>query len=223
MPYLRDTAYVLKSEPYREHDAWITLYGRNHGKMEAVARGVRTWKAKQRGHLEPLTKTDVMIAVGTSFDKLAVAHAVNAQTDLRKGLDAMAMLGSFSHLVDHLTRPGVADPEVFHLLDELATTWRGAVREATSDRARFLYAVSSFRLMSCLGYAPSFERIDLSDDARRLMQVLPEMPLAFALAVTAPTVALNEVAAVVEKALERTPLAEHQHGSRTISAILSDF
>src|SRR6516164_59157 len=86
MPYLRDTVYVLRTEPFREHDAWISMYGREHGKLEAVARGFRNAKAKQHGHLEPLTKTEVMIAVGASVDKLAVAHAVGAQTDLRSRL-----------------------------------------------------------------------------------------------------------------------------------------
>lgn len=221
MPYLRDTAYVLKSEPYREHDAWITLYGRTHGKLEAVARGVRNWKAKQRGHLEPLTKTDVMIASGASFDKLAVAHAVSAQTDLRAQLGAMAMFGSFAHLVDRLTKPGVADPDVFELLEELAITWRRALREPTPGRARLLYAAASLRLMSSLGYAPSFERADVCDEATKLLHVLPSAPLSFSLAVTASGLAFREVAAAVEAALEQTPLAERPHGPATIAAFLT--
>ncbi len=221
MPYLRDTAYVLKSEPYREHDAWITFFGRAHGKLEAVARGVRSWKAKQRGHLEPLTKADVMIAIGASFDKLAVAHADGAQTDLRLRLGAIATFGAFANLVDRLTRPGVADQAVFDLLEELATTWRRAVREPSPERARFLYAAAALRLMRDLGYAPACERAAVGNEAEKLLRVLPDAPLAFSLSVTASGLAFREVASIVEAALAETPLTERPHGPATIVAILT--
>jgi len=221
MPYLRDTVYILRSEPYREHDAWISMYGREHGKMEAVARGVRNWHAKQHGHLEPLTKADVMIAVGASIDKLAVAHAVSAQTDLRRNLPAMAMLGAFADLLDGLTRPGVSDPELFDLMDELAHAWRSSQREPSAERTRLLYAAASSKLLTSLGYGGEFETAHLSDEAHKLLSVLPELPLAFALSVTAPGSVFNEVSSVVEHALDDAPLHDRPHGPNTIAAFLT--
>ncbi len=162
-----------------------------------------------------------MIAVGASFDKLAVAHALSAQTDLRARLGAMAMFGSFSHLVDRLTRPGVADRDVFDLLEELTMTWRRAVREPSPERARLLYAAASLRLIHSLGYAPSFERADVSEEARKLLHVLPSAPLSFSLAVTAPSMTFREVATAIETTLEQTPLADRPHGPATIAAILT--
>jgi recombinational DNA repair protein (RecF pathway) len=168
-----------------------------------------------------LTKADVMIAVGASFDKLAVAHAVSAQTDLRTQLAAMAMFGSFAHLVDRLTRPGVADRDVFDLLEELAVTWRRAVREPSPERARLVYAAASLRLLYSLGYAPSFARADVGEAARKLLHVLPSTSLSFALSVTAPGLVFREAAAAVEAALEQTPLADRPHGPNTIAALLT--
>lgn len=221
MPYLRDVAFILKSEPYREHDAWISMYGREHGKMEAVARGLRSWNAKQRGHLEPLTKADVMIAVGSSFDKLAVAHAHGDQHGLRDRLGAMVMFGSFAHLLDRLTKPGVADPEVFHLLDELSSAWRSTVREPSPERARLLYAGAALRLLGTLGYAPSFDRSDVSDETRKLLRLLPDAPLSFVLSVSSSVSVFHETCATVEHALEQTPLSEKPHGPETIAAFLT--
>lgn len=221
MPYIRDIAYVLRSEPYREHDAWITLYGREHGKLEGVARGVRRWKAKQHGHLEPLTKADVMIATGASFDKIAVAHAVSGQTDLRLRLGAMAMFGSFADLVDRLTHPGVPDPDLFYLLDELASAWRQTLREPSPERARLLYAGASFRLLSSLGYAPTFEADAMDEASLRLLRFLTEAPLASALSVSAPPAVFASVSRAVEGALEHAPLRERPHGPMTIAAFLT--
>ncbi|HVM90639.1 MAG TPA: recombination protein O N-terminal domain-containing protein [Verrucomicrobiae bacterium] len=221
MPYLRDTVYVLRTEPFREHDAWISMYGREHGKLEAVARGFRNAKAKQHGHLEPLTKTEVMIAVGASVDKLAVAHAVSAQTDLRGRLGAMAMMGSFAHLLDSLTKPGVADPEVFDLMDELSAAWRATTREPSTERARLLYAAAALRLLNALGYAPELERADVGDEAAKLLAMLPQLPLSFALSVSAPASVFQAVCATVEEALEDAPLRERPHGPDTIAKLLT--
>ena len=197
------------------------MYGREHGKLEAVARGVRNWHAKQHGHLEPLTKADVMIAVGASVDKLAVAHAVTAQTDLRGSLPAMAMFGSFAALLDSLTHPGVSDVELFDLLDELGRAWRSSQREPSPERTRLLYAAAATRLLAALGYDVEFAHADVGDEARKLLSMLPQLPLAFALSVTAMPSVFGEVSAVVEQALEQAPLRERPHGPETIAKLLT--
>lgn len=221
MSYLRDRVFILKTSPFREHDAWVSMYGREHGKLEAVARGTRRWNAKQLGHLEPLTQADVMIAKGASFDKLAVAHATEAQNAMRQRLGAMVTLGSFAHLVDQLTRPGLADQEIFDLLDEFYSTWNTTVREPSPERARLLYAAAAVRLLNLLGYAPSFERTVVSDEAYKLLQFLPRTSFAVAVSITAPAAVLNEASQSIENILRETPLAEKAHGPATIVSFLT--
>jgi len=197
------------------------MYGREYGKLEAVARGVRKWQAKQHGHLEPLTKADVMIAVGASVDKLAVAHAVCAQTDLRKQLGAMAMIGSFANLLNSLTRPGVSDPGIFDLLEELMQAWRSCQREPSPERTRLLYAAAASKLLEALGYGSEHESAHLSDEAHKLLLMLPQVPLAFTLSVTAMPSVFSEVSGMVEQALEGTHLRTRPHGPQTINAFLT--
>ncbi len=221
MAYIRDQVFVLKTAPFREHDVWVSMYGREHGKMEAVARGIRSWRAKQRGHLEPLTLVDVMVAKGVTFDKLAVAHAVSAQTDLRQRLGAMVMIGSFAHLLDSLTRPGISDPELFYLMEELLGAWRSSQREPTPERTRLLYAAAASKLLHILGYGPAHETSRLSDEANKLLAMLPQMPLGLTLSITAPTSVFNEVSAMVEGALEDAPVRDRPHGPATIVSLLT--
>lgn len=221
MSYLRDTVYILKTSPFREHDAWVSMYGRDHGKLEAVARGTRRWKAKQLGHLEDLSRVDVMIAKGASFDKLAVAHAVESHHGLRQRLGAMVTLGAFAHLVDQLTRPGLADRDIFDLLEEFHKTWHETPREPSPERARLLYAAAAMRLLALLGYAPSFDRAPVSNEAHKLLQVLPRTSFSVALAITAPSSVLSEASRSVEDILRTTPLAEQAHGPNTIVSFLT--
>src|SRR3989338_2779477 len=103
MSYLRDTAIVLRREPFREEDAWLTLFSKHHGKLEAVARSGHRLEAKALGHADVFSEVEVMIAKGRSFDKLAVVHLVRPRHNLRQSLPALIMAGGFLNLVDALT------------------------------------------------------------------------------------------------------------------------
>ncbi|HEU0051204.1 MAG TPA: DNA repair protein RecO [Patescibacteria group bacterium] len=157
MSYLRDRAIVLKSEPFREHDVWVTLYGKKEGKMIAVARGALNLHAKALGHLEPLSEIEVMIAKGSSFDKLAVARIVRPRLYLRERLEYLTVAGTFADLVARLTHPGINDERVFNLLCELMDL--GAISDAaiSAERSRLLLSGSIIKLLDLLGYAPHID------------------------------------------------------------------
>lgn len=224
MPYLRDRVFVLKNEPFREHDARIVMYGREHGKLVAVARGIRRMGAKQLGHLEPFSQADVMVAVGQAFDKLAVAQAVCPRVGLREDLGAMAVLGPLVYLVETLTRPGVADSTIYDLLLEAADVWQLSERLPSADRGRLILAAASLRLLDALGEAPNFDDIrmgDLPEGVMTLLRFMRLRPLRDLLAITAPSVVFVATSAVIETAIERAPLASHVHGPVTIHALLA--
>src|SRR6266567_7926085 len=100
MPYLRDRVIVLSKEPFREQDRRYVMYGQEHGLLIAVARGASVKSSKQAGHLEPFCTSDVMIAKGSAFDKLAVAKMVDwPWRGSSPRLEAYAVCGAFSELV----------------------------------------------------------------------------------------------------------------------------
>lgn len=224
MAYLRDRVFVLKNEPFREHDARVVMYGREHGKLMAVARGMRKIGAKQLGHVEPLSQADVMIAIGSTFDKLAVAQAVEHRAGLRQDLGAMAVLGPLAHLVEVLTRPGVADVSIYHLLEEATDLWKSTEQLPSPERGRLILAAASLRLLDALGEAPNFEELDhedMPDGVMTLLRFMRLRPLKDLLAITAPSTLFVATSAVVETAVERAPLATRLHGASTIYALLA--
>ncbi len=200
------------------------MYGQNHGKLVAVARGVRRMGAKHLGHLEPFSQADVMVAVGQAFDKLAVARTVSLRPDLREDLGALAVLGPLLHLVECLTRPGVADEDIYHLLVETADVWESAGRIPTPERGRLILAAASLRLLDALGEAPDFEREALSelpDGVKTLLRFMRIRPLKDLLAVSAPSALFVAASAIVETVVERSPLVTRVHGPATIYALLA--
>lgn len=222
MSYIRDRVIVLKKEPFRDHDRRYVLFGREHGLIIAVARGSSRLQSKQAGHLEPFLEADVMVAPGKAFDHIAVARAVpqNECPPLER-LGAFAVMGGLSDLVIALTRQGASDPHVFQLLREMRSACIAFPSEPTPERARFLLAAGTLKLLDEIGFAPSVEDSRLPDQAKTLLKFIRLFPLADALRVTAPVDLFQIVADFIEDGLRQTPLNEEPHGARTIHALMS--
>ena len=225
MSYLRDTVIVLKKEPFREHDRRYTMYGLEHGLLVAVARGSSRATSKHAGLLEPLTESNVMIAKGATFDKLAVATGVDrvCVAPTKRLLAYYAVCGGFADLLIRLLRPGIADDRIFYLLRELIDTLAAAPSEPSPDRARLILSAATLRLLDLLGFAPHIERAGegtTSVPSLALAAFMRRSPLADVLRVTARTDVFAAASSFVEEALTHAPLDREPHGPATIQALL---
>ena len=81
MPTYRDEAVVLRTHKLGEADRIITLLSRHHGKIRAVAKGVRRTSSKFGGRLEPFSHIDAQFAVGRSLDVVTQAVTKHAYTE----------------------------------------------------------------------------------------------------------------------------------------------
>ena len=154
MSYLRDRAVVLRSQAFREHDRRLVLFGRQHGLIEAVARGASAAVSKQGGHMVPFTEVEVMVAKGVVFDKLAVARTVRAWPRVRAGLGGLAVAGAFADVFAHMQRPGIVDADAYTLMTDLLDALQVLPGEPSVERARLLYAAGVLKLLDRMGFAP---------------------------------------------------------------------
>lgn len=76
MPLYRDEGVVLRTVKLGEADRIITLLTRAHGKIRAVAKGVRRVKSRFGGRLEPFMRVDILIATGRSLDVVSQAESI---------------------------------------------------------------------------------------------------------------------------------------------------
>lgn len=74
MSLYRDEGVVLRTSKLGEADRIITILTRGHGKIRAVAKGVRRTKSRFGARLEPFMRVDVLIAEGRSLDVLSLIH-----------------------------------------------------------------------------------------------------------------------------------------------------
>ncbi|MFH1078319.1 MAG: recombination protein O N-terminal domain-containing protein [Patescibacteria group bacterium] len=221
MPYLRDRAFILKKEPFREQDRRIVMYGREHGLLIAVARGSSNAASKQAGFLEPFTEVEAMIAHGRAFDKLAVVTCVPS-APVRLRLGGLAVLGAFSSLVASLTRPGVSDVRIYDLFRDVRETAAALPDATTPERGRLLHAAASLKLLDLVGFAPSADRSSgLAPGPVKALAFMRRAPVSDVLRLTMTTDVLEAACSYVEEAMRQTPLDRPPHGPMTIGALLA--
>jgi DNA repair protein RecO (recombination protein O) len=117
----RDRVYraeglVVRRRNLGEADSIFTFFGPERGRFEAIARGVRKPRSRMRGHLEPLTRVEVLVARGRSLDVLTQAQAVHAYRALREDLDRLPLALYCAELVDRFTVEHAEHPGLYDLL-----------------------------------------------------------------------------------------------------------
>ncbi|MDR0591769.1 MAG: DNA repair protein RecO, partial [Bifidobacteriaceae bacterium] len=78
MATFRDAGIVLRTHKLAEADRIITLLTRDHGKIRAVAKGVRRPKSRFGGRLEPVMHVDLQLYEGRSLDTVTQAVTLAA-------------------------------------------------------------------------------------------------------------------------------------------------
>ena len=77
MPLYNDEGVVLKTFPLGEADRIVVMLTKNHGKVRAVAKGVRRLKSRFGGRLEPFMRVNALFATGKTFDVISQAVLVS--------------------------------------------------------------------------------------------------------------------------------------------------
>jgi DNA repair protein RecO (recombination protein O) len=115
---------ILRRRNLGEADTIFTVFADREGKFDAIAKGVRKSRSRMRGHLEPLTRTKMMLAKGRSLDVFTQAETVTPYRGLREDLERSASAIYCAELVDrfapeHQELPGLYELilEVFDALD----------------------------------------------------------------------------------------------------------
>ncbi|MGO1316953.1 MAG: DNA repair protein RecO [Cellulomonadaceae bacterium] len=154
VPEYRDDAIVLRAQKLGEADRIVTLLTREHGKVRAVAKGVRRTSSRFGARLEPFMVVDLQLHVGRSLDIVTQAvtigpYARSISADYGLYTAGAAMLETADRLVDVEREPAV---QQFWLL-------AGALR-ALADHAHAPgLTLDSYllRALSVAGWAPSFD------------------------------------------------------------------
>jgi DNA repair protein RecO (recombination protein O) len=97
--YVTD-AIVLTRFDYGEADRIMTLFTPTHGKLKAIAKGVRRPTSRLGGSLEPLAELRVALARGRTFDVVTQVEVSHAWLRLRDSLESAATAWYLAEMAD---------------------------------------------------------------------------------------------------------------------------
>lgn len=145
-------AIVLRQRRLGERDKVITLYSAEHGKIDAVAKGVRRMQSRLAGHVEPLSHGNFMLARGRNLDVITQVQTIEAFQSLREDLSRLSHALYACELVDRATEER---EENFPLYRALLDTLRRLTEDRDLDLVLRFFEMS---LLMLLGYGPQTER-----------------------------------------------------------------
>jgi DNA repair protein RecO (recombination protein O) len=145
----RDQGVALRHYKLGEADRIIVFMTAGHGKVRAVAKGVRKTKSRFGGRLEPPTNASLLFYEGRELDIVTQAESIDhfrpIRDDLTRMTDAMAMLEA----VDQTAQERQPDARLYQMLVAALRTL--ANRE---PRSPLLVAAFYWKLLSMEGFGP---------------------------------------------------------------------
>jgi DNA repair protein RecO (recombination protein O) len=148
MPTYQTTGIIIGRTNFGEADRVIRILTADHGKISAVAKGVRKIKSRSGGHLELFGEVNLMLATGRNLDIITSARLRWYPHALTGGYDRLGLAFALVLAVDRLTEPGQAHPALYDLLNE-------ALRALDAGAAGPLPELwFKLRLLDILGYRP---------------------------------------------------------------------
>jgi len=153
VPLYRDDAVVLRTHRLGEADRIITLLTRGHGRLRAVAKGVRRTGSRFGSRLEPFSHVDLQCHTGRSLDivtQVELLHGYGARLsgDYARWTAGQAMLEAAERLTPEEAEPA---PAQYALLV-------AGLRSLAADEHEHGLVLDAY-LLRCLavaGWAPSF-------------------------------------------------------------------
>jgi DNA repair protein RecO (recombination protein O) len=111
-------AIVMRRRDMGEADRLLTVFTRDRGKINLLAKGVRRAASRKAGHIEPFTYTDLLVARGANLDLVTQAETIASHRHVREDLWLSSLAYYVVELADAFTQDEDPNALLFELLLE---------------------------------------------------------------------------------------------------------
>ncbi|HEY3144409.1 MAG TPA: DNA repair protein RecO [Acidimicrobiales bacterium] len=150
MSLYRDRGVVLRTHKLGEADRIVVVLTRDHGKVRAVAKGVRKTKSRFGARLEPLSHVDLLLYVGRELDIVTQADSIDLYAPIRDDFERLARAVSMLEAADQVAMEREPNPRLYRMLE-------GALRELAARDAPLVVPAFFLKLLALEGYRPQVE------------------------------------------------------------------
>lgn len=163
-------AIVLRSRKHGETSKIVTLYSREYGKVDVIAKGARDLKSKFGGALEAFAESRIVFykkeKAETSLYLLSKAEPVRSNAKLLEGLEKIEAATSVAELLNRSMHDEDQNIKLYDLTSTVLTAMSKSSEDVSSGPLLIYYYVAFAKL---LGFAIQFDT--LPEDRRSQQNV----------------------------------------------------
>ncbi|MBO36394.1 MAG: DNA repair protein RecO [Chloroflexota bacterium] len=148
---IRTETIVLRHQVFGEADRLLTLLTPNHGKVRAIAKGVRRPSSRKTGHLDLYMRSDVLLASGRNLYVVTQAQTIDAYRQLRENLVRSSYASCSIELLDSFTPDGEPNIDLYYLLEQMLSSI------SVSDNLSIIMRHYELHLLEMVGFRPELE------------------------------------------------------------------
>jgi DNA repair protein RecO (recombination protein O) len=157
-----DRGVVLRTHKLGEADRIVTFLSRDHGKVRAVAKGVRKTKSRFGGRLEPPTHVALLLYEGRELDIVTQAETLDHFGALRDDYDRLSRAVSMLEAADQVALEREPNPRLYQMLVR-------ALRTLAERDAPLVVPAFFLKLLDLEGYRPQVEACVVCGDESGLV------------------------------------------------------
>lgn len=147
MSLYREHGIVLRTHKLGEADRIIVFVTRGHGKVRAVAKGVRKTRSRFGSRLEPCSHVALQLYEGRELDIVTQAESVDHFRAIREDLDRLAAAQLMLEATDQISQEREPDTGLYQLLV-------GALRALAGDGGALVAPAFLLKLLATDGVRP---------------------------------------------------------------------
>jgi len=155
----RTQGFVLKKADFLEADRILTIYTKDFGKLEILAKGLRKIKSKLRGEVELFCLSDIEFVLGKVYKTLIDASLINNFGNTRKDLNRLKLAYKVSQISIDFLKGEERDENLWKLFNEFFQELNSIF--LTKKELLLLYYYFFWNFFSILGYKIELQNCSL--------------------------------------------------------------
>jgi DNA repair protein RecO (recombination protein O) len=146
----RDEGVVLRTIKLGEADRIVTIFTQGHGKVRAVAKGVRKTTSRFGARLEPTSRVALQCYNGRELDVVTQAETLESHRRLREEYTLLTHAVPMLEAVDQVAQEREPNPALYRMLT-------GALRTLAERQSPLVTPAFFWKLLSLEGFHPMLD------------------------------------------------------------------
>ena len=146
----RDSGVVLRTIKLGEADRIVTIFTQGHGKIRAVAKGIRKTTSKFGARLEPTSRVALQCYRGRELDVVTQAETLEANRVLREEYGLLTHAVPMLEAIDQVAQEREPNPSAYRMLT-------GALHTLAERRNPMVTPAFFWKLLSLEGFHPMLD------------------------------------------------------------------